>query len=94
MKKGNQVQYAIVSNGHGMTNRLLGWALAIVGALSAILWGIVWQSLSSTTHQAGELTTAYRVLDVKIQTLDRGQAEILLELKEIKSEIKNSRRNP
>ena len=93
-KKREAVEYAIRNGNGGMNSRLLAWTLAIVGALSAVLWGIVWQGLSTNTHQAGELSTAYKVLEVKIQTLDRGQTDIVTELKEIKAELKNIRRNP
>lgn len=93
-KKRVTVEYAVRNGNGGVTNKLLGWTLAIVGGLSAVLWGIVWQGLSNNTHQAGELSSAYKVLEVKIQTLDRGQIDILAELKEIKGELKNIRRNP
>lgn len=52
------------------TDKLLGFSVALVGALSAILWGIVWSSVSSAQARLGILEGDKRVIEERLKSMD------------------------
>jgi len=70
-------------NHHRWYDRLFSFTVAIIGALSAILWGNVWSSVSNVQQRVGVLEGDKRVIDQKLDNITQTLHEIRSELKTI-----------
>lgn len=66
-------------------DRLLQWAVLLVGALSAILWGILWSNVSSAQYRLSTVEARQGIYEVQYKELKET-------LNEIKAELRAQRR--
>lgn len=69
-------------DGHRWTDKFWNLALIVIGALSAILWGIIWGSVSNLQARTAALEASQQVTSVKLDV-------IVSDVREIKQELKS-----
>ena len=64
----------MVENGNGevkrWNDRFIGWTVMLIGALSAILWGLVWSGVSNAQGRLSELEGDKRGIQEQLKSMN------------------------
>ena len=64
----------MVENGNGevkrWNDRFIGWTVMLIGALSAILWALVWSGVSNAQGRLSELEGDKRVIQEQLKSMN------------------------
>lgn len=71
-----------MDNSSRWTDKLWNLALVTIGALSAILWGIIWGNVSNLQGRTSALEGDKRVMEAKLDLISADLKEIKQDLKE------------
>lgn len=73
-------------------DRVLTIATTIIGALTMVIWGIVWMNLTNIMGRTATLEGDKRVIEQRLKSIDDGQDQIQLDLKEVKAAVDRIRK--
>lgn len=51
-------------------DKMLGWSVVVVGALSAILWGILWSTVSASQERIGKMEGKDGVIEERLRSMN------------------------
>lgn len=85
-------EYRVVDRGGGdrrLTDKLVGGMAVVIGALSAIIWGIIWTQVSSTTGRVAVLEGDKRVIEEKLNEMKNSLDRIEIRMEQVKDPPRN-----
>ena len=72
-------------------DRILMVAVTIIGALTTIIWGIVWSNMTNLQTRVGVLEGDKRVIEQQLKGIIDSQKDIKDEVRDIKSGVEQIR---
>lgn len=78
------------SNGGTLSlDRILTVATTVIGALTMVIWGIVWMNLTNVMSRTSTLEGDKRVIEQQLKNIGEAQQDIKGDMKGMKEDLKD-----